>query len=304
MQITHRHVEAFQTVILTGSFTKAAKVLRTSQPSISRTIQQLQRAVGFALFTRIDGHTVPTAEALEWQQEIERSFLGLDKILQRAVDIRDQRIGRLRVVSMPALAQTFLPHVLARFLAQRDNVVASLQVQRSETIASWITTQQFDLGFAMLPLERPGVRTELFDAAHGVCVLPVSHPLAAKPFVAARDLDGVRFVGTGPNSMVQREVSRVFADLGVRCNVQVETPISAIACRLVAEGAGVTIADPFTASAIDRSILTVRRFVPEIPFNFGLIYPTHTPVSALVQDFVRAAQKARDQISASLLPAA
>jgi DNA-binding transcriptional LysR family regulator len=294
MQVSHRHLEAFQAVVLTGGFTKAARLLKTSQPAISRLIRQLQDEVGFQLFTRIDGHTVATAEALLLHTEVERSFLGLDKVMHRAGQIREHRTGHLRIVSMPALAQTFLPHVLSRFLRERPDVIASLQVQRSETIARSVTSQQFDIGFAMLPFERPGLNVEVFVRLAGVCVMPSDHLLAAKSIVQARDLDGVPFVGNGPNSFVQRAVERVFNDEGVRHNVQIETPISAIACQLVVEGLGVTIADPFTAEAFVENGLTVRPFRPEVQFNFGVLYPANSSRSNLVQDFIAAAEAERD----------
>ncbi|SCZ00289.1 LysR substrate-binding domain-containing protein [Microvirga guangxiensis] len=296
MHISHRHLQAFQAVILTGGFTKAARLLRTSQPAISRLIKQLQDDVGFSLFARIDGHTVPTAEGQLLYQEVERSFHGLDKIIHRASQIKEQRIGHLRIVSMPALAQTFLPRVLSRFLKRRPGVMASLQVQRSETIAASMTSQQFDIGFAMLPFERPGLDVEVFDRAAGVCVLPKTSPLAQKPYVEARDLAGASFIGYGPNSLVQRSLERVLSDADVAYQVQVETPITAIACQLVKEGLGVTIADPFTAETFAEQGLAVRPFLPEVTFNFGVFYPANSPRSSLVLDFFLEAQEERQAI--------
>ncbi|MDF2809590.1 MAG: hypothetical protein K0S56_621 [Microvirga sp.] len=296
MQISHKHLEAFQTVIRTGGFTKAARLLRTSQPSVSRMIRQLQDIVGFPLFTRVDGHTVPTAEGLLFHEEVERSFLGLDKVLHRASQIRERRVGHLRIVSMPALAQTFLPHVMSRFLRERPGVTASLQVQRSETIAASVTTQQFDIGFAMLPFERPGLEVSLFDRACGVCVMPPSHPLAHKPFVEAKDLRGVSLVGSGPNSLIQLALERVLNDAGVPYDVQIETPITAVACQFVIEGAGITIADPFTASAFHQVGLISRPLRPEVPFNFGALFPSNVSRSNLVLEFIALAQEYRDRI--------
>jgi DNA-binding transcriptional LysR family regulator len=296
MHISHRHLQAFQAVILTGGFTKAARLLRTSQPAISRLIKQLQDDVGFLLFARIDGHTVPTAEGQLLYQEVERSFHGLDKIIHRASQIKEQRIGHLRIVSMPALAQTFLPRVLSRFLRRRPGVLASLQVQRSETIAASMTSQQFDIGFAMLPFERPGLDVEVFDRAAGVCVLPKTSPLAQKPYVEARDLAGIPFIGYGPNSLVQRSLERVLGDADVAYQVQVETPITAIACQLVKEGLGVTIADPFTAETFAEQGLAVRPFLPEVTFNFGVFYPANSPRSSLVLDFFLEAQEERQAV--------
>lgn len=288
--VAHRHLDAFRTVVLAGGFTRAAKLLATSQPSISRLMQELQGIVGFALFTRVGGQVVPTAEALELLQEIEQSFTGIDKVMQRAADIREQGISRLRIVSMPALAHGFLPRVVAQFLSTRPTVRASLQVQRSELVPSWIRSQQFDVGFAMLPIELPGIEVELFDRADGVCVMPRDHPLAGKHAIDIGDLEDVPFVASGPDSLVQREIERVFRNAGFVPRSQVQTPLSAIACQFVVEGCGVTIADPFTAASFATQGLVARPFRPVVSFNFGVIYPTHVARPQLVTQFVQAAR--------------
>jgi hypothetical protein len=44
-------------------------------------------------------------------------------------------------------------------------------VQLSAFITGWMNTQQFDVGFSMPPVERPGLEIESFDAAPGFCAL-------------------------------------------------------------------------------------------------------------------------------------
>ncbi len=285
-QISHKHWEAFNAVLHVGSFTKAARLLRTSQPSVSRLLKELQERLGFALFTRVDGMTLPTAEAVALHDEVERSFIGLDRISERAAQIRQQRVENLRIVSMPALAHRFLPTMLARFLETRRGVAASLQVQRSETIASWVSTRQFDIGFAMLPMEKPGVEIELFDPAHGVCVMRPEHPLAAKSIVTPGDLHGLAFVGKGPDSYAHRALQQALDEAGAVPDVRVDTSIAAVACELVVNGVGATIADPFTAQAFESRGLVWRPFSPDIAYNFGVLFPSHSLRSAIVDDFV------------------
>lgn len=71
---------------------------------------------------------------------------------------------------------------------------------------------------------------------------------------------------------------------------QVQTPLSAIACQFVAEGCGVTIADPFNAASFAAQGLVARPFTPAVSFNFGVIDPTHVARPQLVTQFVLAAR--------------
>ena len=42
-RLTHRHVEVFRALMLAGSVTRAAELLHTSQPTVSRELARLER---------------------------------------------------------------------------------------------------------------------------------------------------------------------------------------------------------------------------------------------------------------------
>ncbi|MDH6151716.1 MULTISPECIES: LysR substrate-binding domain-containing protein [Paraburkholderia] len=53
MALTHRHIEIFRALITAGSVTKAAEMLFTSQPTVSRELARMEQSIGFALFERV-----------------------------------------------------------------------------------------------------------------------------------------------------------------------------------------------------------------------------------------------------------
>ncbi|WP_052195019.1 LysR substrate-binding domain-containing protein [Aureimonas altamirensis] len=269
----HRHIEVFQTVMLVGSFTEAARLLRSSQPTVSRMVRELQDMAGFTLFMRRNGMMVPTAEAIALHQEVERSFVGLDRIAERMEQIRHHRTSALRIVAMPVLSASFIPRAIARFSRLHPDVQVTLQVHRSEAIASWVPNEQFDVGFSMLPMEKEGVSAELFCAAPAMCVFRPPHRLEAHDIIRPADLHGENFVGHGPNSFAARALTRVFDDAGVRPRIVANTPLSAIACQMVLEGLGVTLCDAFTASDFQTRGLIAKPFEPSFEFNYGVLLP-------------------------------
>ena len=52
MKITFRQIDAFQTLITSGTVTKTASLLGISQPAVSRLISDLEKSAGFKLFHR------------------------------------------------------------------------------------------------------------------------------------------------------------------------------------------------------------------------------------------------------------
>src|SRR5438045_3953839 len=115
-KLSLRQIEAFRAVVIHGSVSKAAERLYVSQPAVSRLIADLEQSIGFQLFNRGKGFQV-SEEARLLFQEVEKSFVGLDKIAQRAEDIRTFRTGHLRMAASPALGLGLVPGVTRAFRA-------------------------------------------------------------------------------------------------------------------------------------------------------------------------------------------
>lgn len=77
--LTHRHIEVFRAVMIAGGVTKAAELLGSSQPTVSRELARLERAVGFALFQRVAGRLRPTMPGLALYDEVRQSYAGLER---------------------------------------------------------------------------------------------------------------------------------------------------------------------------------------------------------------------------------
>ncbi|MEX1058243.1 MAG: LysR family transcriptional regulator, partial [Natronospirillum sp.] len=84
-----RHLEAFHAVMISGSTVRAAELMQVTQPAISRSVAELEAAVGFSLFDRIRGRLIPTSEGQMFFREVNESYKGLDRLRSTAASIRD-----------------------------------------------------------------------------------------------------------------------------------------------------------------------------------------------------------------------
>lgn len=124
-----KQIEAFRTVVQTGSMTTAAEALHTSQPNISRLIAQLEDAADFSLFMRVSGRLQLTDEGAgaELFRDVERAFIGLRSLQDSADQIRRSGTGRLRVGAAPSIALTTMPEghpALSRDASERRHFAA------------------------------------------------------------------------------------------------------------------------------------------------------------------------------------
>ena len=280
-----RQIEAFRTVIVMGGVTAAARALNVSQPAVTRLVQDLQHALGLRLFERRGTRLVPTNEALSLYREVERQFVGLERIQNAARALRDGISGNLRVACLPAFSVGFLPRLAGLFLQEKPGLDIALYSSISSQVADWVASGFCDLGFAQLPLDFPAIDVDMLPPVTAVAVLPEGHRLAEKSFLGPADFIDEPFVSLEQTTQLRDRIDAVFAAARVTRVTRIETPLSMIACSLVAGGAGVSIVDPFTAAEYRGRGVLVRPFRPEILYDMGIIWPAGHLKSALAIDF-------------------
>lgn len=283
-----RQVEAFKAVMEAGGVSSAAKRLLISQPAVSKLIIEFERAVDLALFLRERRRLVPTPEALLLYDEIDRFFLGINRLDHFVADLRELRRGSLRVACLPSLGLRIVPRLTARFANDHPDARLTIHVRTSAKISDWLLGQQIDLGIAMLPVRHPAIDVEPLVQAAAVCALPSGHLLAERERITPEDLSLERFVGLGYEDRSEFMIRRVFDDCGLTRRVALETNLSEAACHAVAAGAGVSIVDPFTAAHFSSSDVVFRLFEPKITFDMFLLFPALRPRSLLLESFVSA----------------
>jgi DNA-binding transcriptional LysR family regulator len=285
-RLNHRQLEAFRTLIQTGTVTAAAGLLSISQPAVSRLIGDLESVLGFTLFIRHKGRLTPTQEARALAREVELSFVGLEAIRQAAKDLREFRTGSLKIATMPALALSYLPHLAHRFLDSHPGVTLDLQVFPSETVAHRVATQRVDVGFAVHWRTDPAIMSEVLAAAPLMAVLPRDFPLPADGVIRPQTLEGAPFVSLDLGLQARFLIDQAFFSAKVSRRLMVETSLSHVACDLVAAGAGVSLVDPLTALSFQDKGLRVLPFSPAIRFEYHVLRPAQVPPALLTQRFV------------------
>lgn len=273
MRLTHRQIEIFRAVMQSGNLTRAAEVLHTSQPTVSRELARLEQVLGMILFDRVRGRLQPSARALALFDEIERSYIGLERIASVADALRDFASGRVELASLPALTHSLLPEACRRFAASHPQACLSITPQESPLLEQWLTEQRFDLGLTEHDEAPAATELKTLFAGEEVVVLPEGHPLLARPVLELEDFSGLPFVSLAPQDSYRRQIDALFAARGVTRALLVETASAVSVAALVRQGLGVSVINPLTALAFEGSGLTWRRLAVAIPFKLGLIRP-------------------------------
>jgi DNA-binding transcriptional LysR family regulator len=278
VRLTLRQIEAFHAVIVHGTVTEAAERMHTSQPSVSRLIQELEDETGLQLFTREKRRIKPTSAAAELFKEVSRAFSGLADIARAAETIGGFRTGAVRVICFPAFSEGFMAEVFCRFRARYPGAELSLETQHTPMIIEAIAAQRFDVGLAGYDVQVPEATSERLTSADHVCVLPADHPLAGKSTITPADLRDVDFISAVNSDLNRQRIDEAFNAAGVSKRSVLEVQSATVVCAMVVRGMGVSIVNPFAAAAFQPG-LVMRRFSVSLPFVATALRPRNRPNS-------------------------
>jgi DNA-binding transcriptional LysR family regulator len=157
-----RRLRTFVTIADQGTVSRAASLLRITQPALSRQIGDLQQELGLSLFTRMGRRLVLTPEGEQLAEDC-RALLGqAESLSARARSLRDGETGILRVAAAPQTIENVLPEVLRWYAEGNPGVEVKLSealafdhlamLDRGEVDLAINVAQDGDARFASYPL--------------------------------------------------------------------------------------------------------------------------------------------------------
>lgn len=264
-------LRAFQHAFSEGTLAAASEVMHLSQPAVSRLISGLEAELKLQLFDRSGRSLTPTREGIAFYREAGRILDNLDEVPRIAGEIRAGRTESLRVVTMPRIAQPLSAPVVARFIRDNPEINVSLDVRARREAGRWLAGREYDIGIGALPVRHPDIRTVSLLRVRALAILPKGHELATRESVTAEMLADETIIRLMHGLLLRDQLDDTFNSAGIVPTRTHEVSSSQLACALVAEGAGITIADELVARPSGK--VAMVPIVPERWMTFGLFYP-------------------------------
>jgi DNA-binding transcriptional LysR family regulator len=288
--IRFRQIEAFRSLMISGTSVSAARRLHVTQPAISRLIADLEADLGFRLFNRAKGRLEPTNAGVRFYKAVEENFLGLERLMQVAGSIRHEAPEGLTIACLPVLSTTLLPEVLQQFFKQHPDVSVKIDSCTVPEILVSLQDLKVDMALSLAFPPFAGIEVEPIMEATVLCAMLATHPLAQKEIILPEDLDGENVIGWMPNSAqsYDRELSTL-KSAAIRPNYTIQTHTSHTRYAMVANGFGVAIVEPFAAKIWRPHGVVTRPFKADINYKYVLAYPSGGIRSELAHDLREAA---------------
>lgn len=120
-----RH-RAFLAVLREGSLSGAARVLGATQPTVRRRIEELERQMGVALFTRSPAGLTPTPLARDLAAPVEAMAAAAAAFARAASAEAASTAGTVRITASEVIGMEILPPILARLREAHPKLVFEL----------------------------------------------------------------------------------------------------------------------------------------------------------------------------------
>jgi DNA-binding transcriptional LysR family regulator len=286
-----RQIEIFCAVMRCRTMSAAAFELGLSQPAISNAIKHTEAQLGLSLFERVGNRLQPTVEAKAIYNDAEPLRAMSDAISGRIRDLRDTKRGHFRILATHALGRSVVAKALASFLKSRDDVHVFFDVRRMEGVTESVESGYADLGVAISPAPRPGMRIDPVIGGRMVVALPPRHRLSKRNHLSPNDLRDERIVGLEPASRLGGLVRQSFDKAGAPYRPMLEVRHCVTACSLVQQGLGVAVVDQFSAGSSGGWRLDIRPFKPDLKIEACVMYLEERKLSRLTARFVEELRK-------------
>ena len=178
-----RHLEQVMAVCKAGGFSGAARALRVSQPTLSKSIARLEAKLAVKLFDRSGGAAKPTAYGRFIAERAEVLLAGVGALTRDLEQLAQGDTRRLRIGTGPVPRLAILPGLLAALAQRFPGLNLETEQHRAETLLRGLEDGRFDLVLITFEVAEPFgdlIRIKVVEDAH-IAVCRPNHPALAEP---------------------------------------------------------------------------------------------------------------------------
>ena len=256
----------FLAVAETGNFSRAAKTVSVTQPTLSAGIAKLERQVGARLFERDRQGASLTAAGSRFLVHARRILDEYELALQNIQDVPDPRV--LRVGVLHTIPTETVEKIVFQHHRSGSGELVELLDGNERDLAERLDRGRLDIALTVIRPHYGRFRPEVLAAERYMMVLPQDNPLADADEVEAEQLAEFRMV-VRRHCEALPEISRFFTEHGVRPRFVLKTTSDQRTLSIVRTGAGIGMMPECFHDPMVRFV-RVRDF--ELRRQVGLLY--------------------------------
>ncbi|MFC6620366.1 LysR family transcriptional regulator [Novosphingobium panipatense] len=256
----------FLAVAETGNFSRAARRVSVTQPTLSAGIAKLERELGARLFDRDRQRVALTPAGSRFLVRARRIAAEYEHALVELSEVTDPTLLRIGVLN--TIPTRLIEGWLAQHRALGSGEALEILDGSERDIAERLERGRIDLALTVVRPHHARFAPELLARERYMMVLPPGHPLAGEAEVQAEQMARDR-MALRRHCEALPEINRFFVERGVRPRFVLKTTSDERVLAVVRSGGGVGMMPESFAAGPERFV-PVRDF--ELIREVGLLH--------------------------------
>ena len=293
-------LRAFLAVVEAGGFSRAAQVIASTQPTLSRQVKALEGELGQPLFDRLGNRVALTSFGQDIAKRARSLLAEADALVGSGHTDLGRVTGELRLGVADSVVFKRLPPILAAYQRRHPDVTLHIKTAGSPEILAWVREDRVDVGVCMLPQAYPGLVLHPHWEDGFMALVQPCHELADTEATLAA-FAAHRQLVISPRMLSFQVLSKIYQDEGLSLVPAMDFDNFHLVAEFVAAGVGVGVCSTSVAEAFVRKERVARvRIEPLDRLNrkLGLaLHADRTPsgaLAALLESFEHEAAKGKN----------
>lgn len=267
----------------TGSFSRAAEVLRYTPSGVNQLVTAFENELGFSVFRR-STKGVSLTENGQLLLPTVREFLRQeDRLFELATEINGLLIGSVTIAAYSSIATHWLPAVIRVFQQDYPHVSIRLMEGIWQEVSGWLDDRTADIGFFSY---QEGMPYEWIPLAEDpmMALLPQGHPLAGASAYPLKDCEKDDFIM--PALGCDDDVEALFRHNGIVPKIRFTTMESFSAMSMVEQGLGISIMNQLITEGHICNVVKLP-LAPPAQITMGAALHSRVDASPAVKMFLK-----------------
>ena len=208
--INWQYLKYFETVAHEEHMTRAANALNITQSALSKSIDNLEKDLGFPLFERQGRNIKLTKYGQIFANRVTKATREIEESVITIRNLLSPEKGVISFSSIFSMGAEFMPHIIRQFSDLHPGIKLNYYQESTTNILDHLLLGKIEFGFSgeFNLTKYPMIEREPVQIEELVVIVPKNHPLADRKSISFEEIKDEIFVGYTENTGIIHSLTR------------------------------------------------------------------------------------------------
>lgn len=287
-----RQIEYFAEVARQLNFTKAAATLHISQPSLSKTIKNLETEVGTPLLYRGANQLELTDGGEAFLINAKQVLEAFENMTSELNDVMDLKKGEIKIGIPPIIGAVFFAKLISAYKENYPSIHLHLTEVGTNKIQQGVEEGSLDIGLVCnLPIKKGNLETMKLVKDPLMLIVHRDHPLAKQGTIDFPDIENESFILYHQDFSLYDSIMDACGRHGFYPDIACESSQKDFMIEMVGAKLGVALLPSKICDQITNPTIVAIPFQnPIVNLELGMIWKKSKYQSYAVREFINTAE--------------